>query len=86
MHKYGRELDVGGEGEEYKRHQDAAVCSVRYAMLCNPRPSHFPTCVHENTQRWLFLASRLCALRLQFKFYSNENQMAQIVQRIRRQC
>lgn len=56
MHKYGRELDVGA-GEEYKRHQDAAVCSVRYAMLCNPHPSHFPTCVHENTQRWLFLAS-----------------------------
>lgn len=24
--------------------QDAAVCSIRYAMLCNLYPSHFPTC------------------------------------------
>lgn len=83
MHKYGRVLDGG---EESKRHQDAAVCSVRYAMLCNPHPSRFPTRVHGNTQWWLFLASGLCALRPQFEFYSNENQMAQIVQRIRRQC
>lgn len=76
----------GGAREEPMQHRDADVCPVRYAMHCNPHLSHFPICVYENTQWWLSLASGLCALCLQFEFYSNENQMSQIVQRIRQQC
>lgn len=49
MHKHGRGLEAGGWQEESKRHQDAAICSVRYAMLCNSHPSHFPTCAWEYT-------------------------------------
>lgn len=85
MHEYGRELY--GEGE-LKAAPGCYCLLVRYATLCNPHQPHQPPipCVHGNTQRWLFLQAEMCALRPRFEYYSNENQMAQIVQRRRRQC
>lgn len=68
-------MGLGGVGGvEPKQHQDAAVCSVRYAMLCNPHPSqsHPPTppsrvCVRIHSGGSFWQADCvLCAFNLNF--------------------